>query len=96
MIKKWLSFAFICTLVVTTNSALIAAQTRTDDTAASVAKVKAAVLKRSKVVGKTVKLEMLNGTQLKGYIHQPGDDSFEFTDEKTNQSSSIFTEMSQR
>jgi len=33
---------------------------------------------------------MLNGSELKGYISQAGEDSFELTDSKTKQSNSIF------
>jgi len=90
MIKKYLSIALICLLLVTANSALISAQTQTDKTASSIAKVKTAVLKRGTGENKRVKVEMLNGMELKGYISQAGEDSFEFTDSKTKQSSSIF------
>ncbi len=90
MIKKYLSIALICLLLVTANSALIPAQTQNDKTASSIAKVKAALLKRGTGENKRIKVEMLNGTELKGYINQAGEDSFEFTDSKTKQSSSIY------
>ena len=34
-------------------------------------------------------MEILNGTELKGYISQTGDESFELTDSKTKQVTSI-------
>jgi hypothetical protein len=90
MIKKYLSIALICWILVTANSMLISAQSQADKTASSIAKVKAAVLKRKTGENKRVKVIMLNGTDLKGYISQAGQDSFELTDSKTKQSSSIF------
>ena len=90
MIKKWLSFTLICLLLVTANFSLISAQTQADRTASSIAKVKTAVLKRQTGDNKRVKVIMLNGSELKGYISQAGEDSFELTDSKTKQSNSIF------
>lgn len=90
MIKKYLSIALICLLLVTANSALISAQTQADKTALSITKVKTVVLKRGTGENKRVKVIMLNGTELKGYISQASEDSFELTDSKTKQSSSIF------
>jgi hypothetical protein len=89
MIKKWLSFALVCLLLVTANYTLISAQTQTDKTASSIAKVKKAVEKRGKVFRNPVNVEMLNGTELKGYISQSGEDSFELTDSETKQVTSI-------
>jgi uncharacterized membrane protein len=90
MITKWLSFTLTCLLLVTANFTLISAQTQTDKTASSIAKVKTAVLKRQTGDNKRVKVIMLNGSELKGYISQAGEDSFELTDSKTKQSNSIF------
>jgi hypothetical protein len=90
MKKKYLSIALICLLIVTANCGLISAQTRTDKTASSTAKVKTAVLKRGTGEKKRVKVIMLDGTKLKGYISQAGEDSFEIRDSKNRQSSSIF------
>jgi sRNA-binding regulator protein Hfq len=89
MITKWLSFTLICLLVVTTSPLFISAQTNTEKTASSIAKVKRAVEKRRRVFREPVKVEMLNGTQLKGYISQTGEDSFELTNSETNQVISI-------
>ncbi len=52
--------------------------------------MKTAVLKRGTGGNKRIKVEMLNGTELKGYISKTGEDFFELTESKTNQSSSIF------
>jgi uncharacterized membrane protein len=90
MITKWLSFTLTCLLLVTANFTLISAQTQTDKTASSIAKVKTAVLKRQTGDNKRVKVIMLNGSELKGYISQAGEESFELTDSKTKQSNSIF------
>jgi hypothetical protein len=46
MIKKCLSFALVCFLLVTANSSLISAQTRTDKDASSIAKIKAKIAER--------------------------------------------------
>ncbi len=90
MIKKWLSFTLTTLLLVTANFSLISAQTQADKTASSIAKVKAAVLKRRTGDNKRIKVIMLNGSELKGYIRQAGEDSFELTDSKTKQITSIF------
>jgi hypothetical protein len=90
MIKTYSFMAFICLMFVTAGFIPVSAQTQTDKTDASIAKVKADVLKRGKVFGEIINLEMQNGTKLKGYISQPGEDSFNFTDSKTNQKSTIF------
>lgn len=90
MIKKYLSIALTCLLLVTANSVLISAQTQTDKTASLIAKVKTSVSKHGTGENKRVKVMMLNGTELKGYISQTSEDSFELTDSKTKQSSSIF------
>ena len=90
MIKRWLSFTLSCVLLAAANVSLISAQTQSDQTASSIAKVKTAVLKRGTGENKRVKVKMLNGTELKGYISKAGDDFFELTDSKTKQSRSIF------
>ena len=90
MIKKGLSFTLTCLLLAVANFTLISAQTQTDKTALSIAKVKASVLKRGTGENKRVKVLMLNGTELKGYISQSGEDSFELTDSKIGQIRSIF------
>lgn len=89
MIKKCLCFAFICLLLVTANSSVISAQTKTDNTASSIAKIKTAVLKRGTGENKRVEVRTLDGTKLKGYISQADEDLFTLTDSKTKQTSVI-------
>jgi hypothetical protein len=89
MIKKWLSFALICLLLVTASSSLISAQTKTDNIASSIAKIKAVVAERGTGENKRVKLKMLDGTKRKGYISQADEDSFTLIDSKTKQADLI-------
>jgi sRNA-binding regulator protein Hfq len=89
MIKKYLSFGLICLLLVTANNSLISAQTQTGKDASSAAKVKAKIAERGTGENKRVKVEMLNGAKLKGYIGQADEDSFTLVDSKTKQSTAI-------
>lgn len=89
MIKKILSFTIMCLLLTTANFSLVSAQTRTNDDASAAAKIKADVMKRGTGEKKRVKVTMNSGTTLKGYISQTGEDSFELTDSKTNQNTTI-------
>ncbi len=89
MIKRYLSFALCCLLLTTTNLSLVSAQTKTENDASSIAKIKALVVKRGTQKNKRVKVKMLNGTKLKGDVGQAGEDTFTLTDSKTGQSSSI-------
>ncbi len=89
MIKKCLNFSLICFLLVTASPLFISAQTRTDNTDSTIAKVKTAVQKRGTGENKRVEVKMLNGTKLKGYISQANEDSFTLVDAKTKQPSSI-------
>ena len=81
MIKKYLSIVLIGLLVFSANTSLIFAQTNTADAE----KIKADVMKRGTNEKKSVRVKMLNGTKLKGYISQIGEDSFTLTDSKTKQ-----------
>ncbi len=89
MIKKWLSFALVCFLLAGADASLVSAQTKKENDASSTAKIKAYVGKRGTGEKKVVKVKMLNGTKLKGYISQSGEDSFTVTDLKTKQDASI-------
>ena len=89
MIKKCLSLALICLLLVTANFSLTSAQTKTDKTASSIAKIKTDVLKRGTGENKRVEVRTLDGTKLKGYISQADEGSFTLTDSKTKQTSVI-------
>lgn len=89
MITKWLSFTLIFLLLVTANFTLVSAQTPTDKTASTIAKVKASVLKRGTGEDKRVTVIMQREDNLKGFISQIGEDSFEVTDSKTRQRRTI-------
>jgi hypothetical protein len=89
MIKKWLSLALICLLLVVANCSLVSAQINIDKTTSSIAKVKTNVLKRGTGENKRVEVRTLDGTKLKGYISQADEDSFTLTDSKTKQTSVI-------
>ncbi len=89
MIKKCLTFALCCLLIVTANSSLILGQIRADDNPTSAVKIKANVLKRGTGENQRIKVKMLNGTKMNGYISQAGEDSFNLTDSKTKQTTSI-------
>jgi small nuclear ribonucleoprotein (snRNP)-like protein len=71
------------------NSSVISAQTKTDNTASSIAEIKANVVKRGTGENKRVQVKMLDGTKLKGYISQADEDSFTLVDSKTKQSTTI-------
>jgi hypothetical protein len=89
MIKKCLSLALCCLLLAAADSSLVLAQTNTGNNASSIAKIKADVAKRDIYERRLVVVKKLDGTKLKGYITQKGDDSFTLTDSKTNQSTII-------
>lgn len=81
MIKKYLSALLVGILVFGTGSTLVFAQTN----ASKAEKVKAKVLKFGTSEKKRVKVKILDGKTIKGYISQTGEDSFTLTDSKTNQ-----------
>jgi hypothetical protein len=86
MIKKYLSFALICLLLVTADFSFVSAQTKTDSSAD---KIKTKVMERGTGEKKRVEVKMSDGTKLKGYISQAGEDSFTLTDSKTKQTTVI-------
>ncbi len=89
MIKKYLSFTLVCLLLISANFSLVSAQTDTDKSSKSIAKIKTKVMARSTGEKKRVEVKMSDGTKLKGYISQAGEDSFTLTDSKTNQTTVI-------
>jgi hypothetical protein len=89
MIKKWLSFTLICLLSVIAECSLVSAQTNTEKTVSSIARVKTEVAKRGTGEKKRVEVKMLDGTKRKGYISQAGEDSFTLIDSDTRQAVSI-------
>ncbi|MDQ3710597.1 MAG: hypothetical protein M3388_00015 [Acidobacteriota bacterium] len=88
MIKKCLSTLLIGLMLLFTNLQSINAQTSTGNNAA-VSKIKANVTKRGTGEKARVNVKMLNGTKMKGFISQIGDDSFTLTDSKTKQTSTL-------
>jgi len=89
MIKKCLSVAFIGLLLFSTNLQSISAQTNTGNNTVTTDKIKANVTKRGTGEKARVNVKMLNGTKMKGFISQAGDDSFTLTDSKTKQTSTL-------
>jgi len=89
MIKRYLSIVLVGLLIFSADSLLIFAQTKTDNNSSNVEKIKANVLKRGTGEKKRVTVKMLDGTKMKGYISQAGEDSFTLTDSKTKQSTVI-------
>lgn len=87
MIKKYLTFALICLLLITANASLVSAQT--DKDTALTAKIKTAVAERGIGEKKRVEVKKKDGTKLKGYVSQADEDSFTLTDSKSKQSSEI-------
>ena len=89
MFKKCLSVAFIGLLLFSTNLQSISAQTNTGNNTVTTDKIKANVTKRGTGEKARVNVKMLNGTKMKGFISQAGDDSFTLTDSKTKQTSTL-------
>ncbi len=79
--KKCTIFILVC-LLLTTHFTIASAQVGTSETAA---KVKTAVFKRGTGENKRVKVKRLDGTKLKGYVSQAGEDSFTVIDSTTKQ-----------
>lgn len=78
-----------CLLLAAANSSFVSAQTNPGNNASSIAKIKAEVAKRGIYERQLVVVKKLDGTKLKGYISQKGDDSFTLTDSKTDQTTVI-------
>ena len=89
MLKKYLSVVLIGLMLLFTNFQSIKAQTNNGGNAANVEKIKANVTRRGTGEKASVNVKMLNGTKMKGFISQVGDDSFTLTDSKTKQTSSL-------
>jgi hypothetical protein len=82
MSKRFLSSVLAGVLVFSGGTSLVFARTQTGSSAEQ---VKAEVLKRGTSEKKRVRVKMLNGSKLKGYISQIGDDSFTLTNSKNKQ-----------
>jgi hypothetical protein len=80
MFKRYLSTILTGLLVLSIGPTLVFAQSGAD-----AAKVKAEVTKRGVNEKKPVRVKMLDGSKIKGYISQVGDESFTLTPSKTKQ-----------
>jgi len=86
MFKKYLSVMFIGLMLFTANLQIISAQTNTDNPGE---KIKTDVFRRGTGEKSKVVVKMKDGTKLKGYISQTGEDSFNLTDSKTKQTNAV-------
>jgi Tfp pilus assembly protein PilV len=89
MLKKSLSVALLGLTLLFTNLQFINAQTSTSNNAANSDAIKANVTRRGTGEKARVNVKMLNGTKMKGFISQAGEDSFTLTDSKTKQTSTL-------
>jgi hypothetical protein len=91
MFKKCLSLFFIGLLIFAANLQTISAQSNTvnSDEGNKVEKIKADVYRRGTGEKSKVVVKLKNGTRHKGYISQTIEDSFDLTDAKTKQTTTI-------
>ena len=87
MLKKLTSFV-VAALLCHAAATPVAAAAPAPEGAQSVEKVKAGVAKRAGKK-KRVTVEMQDGSKMKGYVSQAGDDSFTLTDAKTGQATTL-------
>jgi len=86
MIRKCLSLALVGLMFYGVNLQIISAQSNTDN---ALEKIKANVHRRGTGEKSKVVVKMKDGTRLKGYISQTGEDSFNLTDSKTKQTNAV-------
>ncbi len=86
MIRKCLSLALVGLMLCGVNLQNISAQTRADN---AVEKIKTDVHRRGTGEKSKAVVKMKDGTKLKGYISQTGEDSFDLTNSKTKQTTAI-------
>jgi sRNA-binding regulator protein Hfq len=86
MMKKFLSIGLTGLLIFFADSAFVSAQTNAANNKTHVEKIKKSILKRGTGEKQRISVKMLNGTKMKGYINQAGEDSFTLTDSNTSQS----------
>jgi len=91
MFKKCLSLVFIGLLTFAVNLKFISAQSDTNNSVETnkVEKIKTDVNRRGTGEKSKVVVKMKNGTKLKGFINQAGQDSFDLTDSKTKQTTVV-------
>ena len=91
MFKKCLSLVFIGLLTFAVNLKFISAQSNTSNSVEinKVEKIKTNVNRRGAGEKSRVVVKMKNGAKLKGYISQILEDSFDLTDAKTKQPTTV-------
>jgi multisubunit Na+/H+ antiporter MnhB subunit len=86
MTRRYFYLFFVGLTLCALNLQSISAQTTTDNT---IEKIKTNVSKRGTGEKERVNVKMRNGTKMKGFISQAGQDSFTLTDSKTKQTSTL-------
>lgn len=90
MLKRLLSLGLTAALLLHAAASVPdSAFARADQAATPVEKVKAAVAKRGTGKKARVTVKLQDGSKVKGYISQAGEDSFTLTDSKTNQTRTL-------
>jgi hypothetical protein len=89
MLKQLLSFSLMALLLHTAGAIQLPVVAQTNPDTSSVEKIKSDVAKRGTGKKARVKVKLQNGSKLKGYITQAGDDSFTLTDSKTKQDTTL-------
>jgi hypothetical protein len=89
MFTKYLAGFIAVIFMINGGSPFLYAQTKANKSISNAEKVKAQVLTRGISEKKCVRVKMSNGTKMKGYISQIGDDSFTLTDSKSNKTTVI-------
>ncbi len=86
MMNKFLSIGLIRLLIIFADSPFVLAQRNAANDNTNVEEIKKSILKRGTGEKQRISVKMLNGTKMKGYINQAGEDSFTLTDSNTRQS----------
>ena len=86
MFKKCLSLIFTGLLMFAANLQIISAQSNLGNSAE---KMKTDVFRRGTGEKSKVVVKMKDGTKMKGYISQTGEDSFDLTNSKTKQTTAV-------
>ena len=84
MLKKLMCLVLCCLLMLMSSSTSISAQTQSNMDS-SAAKIKEKIIKRGTGEKKRITVKMSDGTELKGYVNQIGEDSFDFKNSNTGQ-----------
>jgi hypothetical protein len=89
MFKRLLSASFVALLLHAASPVSVLAFARTVQGTTTVEKVKADVAKRGTDEKARVKVKLRDGSKLKGYVSQAGEDSFTLTDSRTGQTRTL-------